>query len=189
MDCSPPGFSVRGILQARTLEWVAISFSINHLLHDYYFVGSTDTFLWEKKNTFLYGIPLKFFSELMIRTITANICWVPTMCQDSTWYSVGFTCETSPLRRFCYYHHRHGGSSWGWRVERHRRVRQKSVSVDFIMGDWRAVWDFNAVILSYCTVIRAQNLYYSRLQLKRICLNTQIRIWVKRRVGGECSCL
>ena len=27
MECSPPGFSVHGILQARTLEWVAISFS------------------------------------------------------------------------------------------------------------------------------------------------------------------
>ena len=27
MDCSPPGFSVRGISQARILEWVAISFS------------------------------------------------------------------------------------------------------------------------------------------------------------------
>ena len=27
MDCSPPGSSVPGILQARTLEWVAISFS------------------------------------------------------------------------------------------------------------------------------------------------------------------
>ena len=27
MDCSRPGFSVHGILQARTLEWVAISFS------------------------------------------------------------------------------------------------------------------------------------------------------------------
>ena len=26
-DCSPPGSFVRGILQARTLEWVAISFS------------------------------------------------------------------------------------------------------------------------------------------------------------------
>ena len=26
-DCSPPGFPVPGILQARTLEWVAISFS------------------------------------------------------------------------------------------------------------------------------------------------------------------
>ena len=27
MDSSPPGSSVHGILQARTLEWVAISFS------------------------------------------------------------------------------------------------------------------------------------------------------------------
>ena len=27
MDCSPPGFSVHAILQSRTLEWVAISFS------------------------------------------------------------------------------------------------------------------------------------------------------------------
>ena len=27
MDCSPPGSSVPGILQARILEWVAISFS------------------------------------------------------------------------------------------------------------------------------------------------------------------
>ena len=27
IDCSPPGFTVPGILQARTLEWVAISFS------------------------------------------------------------------------------------------------------------------------------------------------------------------
>ena len=27
MDCSPPGSSVHGILQARILEWLAISFS------------------------------------------------------------------------------------------------------------------------------------------------------------------
>ena len=27
MDCSPPGSRIPGILQARTLEWVAISFS------------------------------------------------------------------------------------------------------------------------------------------------------------------
>ena len=26
MDCSPPGCSVYGILQARTLKWVAVSF-------------------------------------------------------------------------------------------------------------------------------------------------------------------
>jgi len=31
VDCSPPGSSVHGILQARILEWVAISFSINQL--------------------------------------------------------------------------------------------------------------------------------------------------------------
>ena len=30
MDCSLPGSSVRGILQARVLEWVAISFSYIH---------------------------------------------------------------------------------------------------------------------------------------------------------------
>ena len=28
MDCSPPGSPIHGILQARKLEWVAISFSI-----------------------------------------------------------------------------------------------------------------------------------------------------------------
>ena len=28
MDCSPPGFSVPGILQARILEWVVIPFSM-----------------------------------------------------------------------------------------------------------------------------------------------------------------
>ena len=27
VDCSPPGFSIHGILQARMLEWVASSFS------------------------------------------------------------------------------------------------------------------------------------------------------------------
>ena len=27
MNCSPPGSSIRGILQARILEWVAISYS------------------------------------------------------------------------------------------------------------------------------------------------------------------
>ena len=27
MDCSPPGSSIHGILQARVLEWVAIAFS------------------------------------------------------------------------------------------------------------------------------------------------------------------
>ena len=33
MDCSPPGSSVPGIFQARTLEWVAISYSRGSLWH------------------------------------------------------------------------------------------------------------------------------------------------------------
>ena len=33
MDCSPPGSSVHGILQARILEWAAIPFSLCHLSH------------------------------------------------------------------------------------------------------------------------------------------------------------
>ena len=31
MDCSPPGFSVHGIFQARVLEWVASDFSMTNL--------------------------------------------------------------------------------------------------------------------------------------------------------------
>ena len=31
MDCSPPGSSVRGIFQARVLEWGAIAFSVTDL--------------------------------------------------------------------------------------------------------------------------------------------------------------
>ena len=30
MDCSLPGSSIRGIFQARVLEWVAIAFSISY---------------------------------------------------------------------------------------------------------------------------------------------------------------
>ena len=32
MDCSPPGFSVHGIFQARVLEWGAIAFSTTPLI-------------------------------------------------------------------------------------------------------------------------------------------------------------
>ena len=32
MDCSPPGSFVHGILQARILKWVAISFSNTHYI-------------------------------------------------------------------------------------------------------------------------------------------------------------
>ena len=37
MDGSPPGFSVHGILQARTLEWVAVSYSNIHNIYMIYY--------------------------------------------------------------------------------------------------------------------------------------------------------
>ena len=36
MDCNLPGTSVHGILQARTLEWVAISFSKRQCKYEVY---------------------------------------------------------------------------------------------------------------------------------------------------------
>ena len=45
MDRSPPGSSVYGILQARILEWVAISFSIIPLLTIVNYVFLTTAFL------------------------------------------------------------------------------------------------------------------------------------------------
>ena len=38
MDYSPPGSSVHGILQARILEWVAISFSNNVYNNKHYYI-------------------------------------------------------------------------------------------------------------------------------------------------------
>ena len=38
MDCSLPGSSIHGILQARVLEWVAISFSIYMYIHVYIYI-------------------------------------------------------------------------------------------------------------------------------------------------------
>ena len=35
MDCSPPGSSIHGVLQARVLEWVAIA-TQTQKIHDYY---------------------------------------------------------------------------------------------------------------------------------------------------------
>ena len=48
MDCSPPGFSVHGLLQARILEWVAIPFSR----------GSS----WPRDQTWVSHIAVRFFT-------------------------------------------------------------------------------------------------------------------------------
>ena len=62
MDCSPPGFSVHGILQARILEWVAMPSSRGYcrwILHQLSYQGSTscDMLVWmnHKLETRLLG--------------------------------------------------------------------------------------------------------------------------------------
>ena len=52
-DCSPPGSSVHGILQARILEWVAISFS-------------TVSF-WSRDRTQVFWIAGRFFTVWVTR--------------------------------------------------------------------------------------------------------------------------
>ena len=75
VDCSPPGFCVHGTLQARILEWVAMScrqsshpgtepasvMSLTHLLH------------FTLKS-------IRSFVHLMI--YAPIVYWVPTMCQS-----------------------------------------------------------------------------------------------------------
>ena len=59
VDCSSPGSSVHGIVQARILEWVAISFSREHYqLHYHHFYACFWTcWAWNNKDTvLLYSI-------------------------------------------------------------------------------------------------------------------------------------
>ena len=45
MDCSLPGSSVHGILQARVLEWGAIAFSVSDFRHCFYVTVTVFAFL------------------------------------------------------------------------------------------------------------------------------------------------
>ena len=54
MDCSPPGSSVHGILQAIILEWVATSFSSNYKdkgTNQYLYLGDLSPNTSEYKDT------------------------------------------------------------------------------------------------------------------------------------------
>ena len=67
-DCSPPGSSVRGILQARILEWVAISFSI--------FVLMSLFSLSLKSGIFPgYGILVRCPKDAMILSVFHHFYW------------------------------------------------------------------------------------------------------------------
>ena len=72
MDCSLPGSSLRGILQARVLEWVAISFSR----------GSS----WPRDGTWVSRIPGRRFNLWATREAQLVVQLCPTLC-DPTYCS------------------------------------------------------------------------------------------------------
>lgn len=84
------------------------------------------------------------FSELMIRTITANIFWVPTMYQDSTWYSARFYMWNKPPEKVLLLSSQARGSSWEWGGRKAQEVMQKS-ECGLYHGGMEALEDFNAV--------------------------------------------
>ena len=72
MDCSLPGFSVHGILQARTLEWVASSFS----KLDSFFLEGSIIELWK---SILTSVPLNhIFYKNKIIPMRRRRQWHPT---------------------------------------------------------------------------------------------------------------
>ena len=69
MDCSPPGFSVYGIVQARILQWVAIPLStgssqpsdwkwVSHIAGRFFTIWATREALWYSSSFPLYLLQL-----------------------------------------------------------------------------------------------------------------------------------
>ena len=84
MDCSPPGSPVPGILQARTLEWVAISFSTCPSIR----VFSNESVLhirWPKYWSFRFSIsPSNEYSGL----ISFRMDWLDLLAVQETLKSI-----------------------------------------------------------------------------------------------------
>ena len=81
MDCSPPGSSVRGTLQARVLEWGAIAFSTNML-------GSTKM-KGKKKSLHLKICQLKYRRAFSLVT---QLC--PTLCDPMDCSTSSHGCDS-----------------------------------------------------------------------------------------------
>ena len=71
MDCIPPGSSIHGVLQARVLEWGAISFSR----------GSSRP----RDRTWVSRIPGRCFNLWPTRELIINFQWPLTMSQVAIW--------------------------------------------------------------------------------------------------------
>ena len=84
-DCSPQGSSVRGILQARILEWVAIPFSNERV----YFPMNLTNF---ENNNLIYAFILKSILFLFYFIFLYFIVWI-NISQVLVGYLLYFCCE------------------------------------------------------------------------------------------------
>ena len=93
VDCSPPGSSIQGILQARRMEWVAIPFSrgsspprdgtcISYVLYHLYHLGSLlfKEILFKYKNLKVYT---SGFVLIGVRSLAELGGWGATSCWGS----------------------------------------------------------------------------------------------------------
>ena len=80
MDCSPPGSSVHGILQTRTLEWVAISFS----------------------NAWKWKVRVKSFSHVWLLATPWTVAYQAPPSMDFPGKSTGVWCHCL-LRSYTHY--------------------------------------------------------------------------------------
>ena len=82
IDCSPPGSSVHGILQARILEWVAISFSRGfYSLRDTTCISSTEVL----KVYNLYWFKKKILLMVMSNSDLIQKKW-PCLTMEKIWF-------------------------------------------------------------------------------------------------------
>ena len=84
MDCSLPGSSVHGILQARILEWVAISFSRGssqpwNRTHVSCIAGRFFTD-WARREALFELLPIEKFSTINIMENTSRVIISPSSC-------------------------------------------------------------------------------------------------------------
>ena len=98
MDCSPPGFSVHGILQTRILEWVAIPF----------FRGSS----WSRDRTqapWIIGTfcttepPGKPSGKLFLKQIEGEKEAASNCFRETHWINYNFACACSVRLLFSFF--------------------------------------------------------------------------------------
>ena len=105
MDCSPPGSSVNGTLQASILEWAAILFSRgSSWLRDWpqvYFIAGGFFTIWATRETPIDGCILD--SRGVWNTHAVNNLQKYPKAKQSILFIIFQHCHNAPLQRSCSY--------------------------------------------------------------------------------------